>query len=181
MAMGRLQRWVPWLLCLLTAGTYWLLLLRPELGRLDTGVRREQWLRQDLEQRQRLAANRSVYREHYDSMAKTERELVEAMPDHLELPAMAAAVSVLARANAVELLATRPRPMVTRELYAEQPMRVEARGDYPNLVGFLYDLTRFPQGLGRPGDFLLSAREGTQRLDLEVDYRWYRYLGANHE
>jgi len=108
-------------------------------------------------------------------MTATRRKLREALPDAAERPAMAAAARVLAQANAVELVGTSPRPVVPRELYAEVPLQVQARGDYPGLVGFLYELTRFPQGLGCPGDFLLSAPDGADRLDLAVEYRWYHY------
>jgi len=157
-----------------------------QLGRLAQEQKTEQDLRTSLETKQQKAANLQAYRDQLAEMEQSFGAMLKQLPNRTEVAALLVDVSQTGLANGLEFELFQPENEITREFYAELPIRIRVRGNYHDFGRFVSGLAALPRivtihdvqisdsaGQTTRGQ---SSGTGDGPLALQATVKTYRYL-----
>jgi type IV pilus assembly protein PilO len=156
-----------------------------QLDRLAQEQKTEQDLRTSLETKQQKAANLQAYRDQLAEMEQSFGAMLKQLPNRTEVAALLVDVSQTGLANGLEFELFQPENEITREFYAELPIRIRVRGNYHDFGRFVSGLAALPrivtihdvQISGSAGQ-TTGGQSGTdgESLALQATVKTYRYL-----
>lgn len=161
-----------------------------QLASLDREQAREQELKQSFESKQQRAANLDAYRGQLVEMQESFGAMLKQLPDQTEVPALLVDVSQTGLASGLIFERFEPSPELTREFYAELPIRVRVTGYYHDFGQFIGGLAALPRivtvhdiqivatGSGRSARRSGAKGQDDNRLSLDATLKTYRYLDA---
>jgi len=157
-----------------------------QLGRLAQEQKTEQDLRTSLEIKQQKAVNLQAYRDQLAEMEQSFGAMLKQLPNRTEVAALLVDVSQTGLANGLEFELFQPENEITREFYAELPIRIRVRGNYHDFGRFVSGLAALPRivtihdvqisdsaGQSTGGQ---AAGTGDGPLVLQATVKTYRYL-----
>lgn len=166
----------------LVLGAGYMFMIKEKLAERDRVAAEEQTLRATFETRQRRAAALDQYREQLDEMQRTFGAMLRQLPGQTEVENLLVDISQSALAAGLEQQLFQPQAEVTRDFYAELPIRMTLSGDYhafgtfasnvaalPRIVT-LHDIKIVPQAARG------ASQEATGPLTMEIIARTYRYV-----
>lgn len=156
-----------------------------QLDRLAQEQKTEQDLRTSLEIKQQKAANLQAYRDQLAEMEQSFGAMLKQLPNRTEVASLLVDVSQTGLANGLEFELFQPENEITREFYAELPIRIRVRGNYHDFGRFVSGLAALPrivtihdvQISGSAGQ-TTGGQSGTdgESLALQATVKTYRYL-----
>lgn len=164
-------------------GAGYMFMIKEKLEERDRIAAEEVTLRNTFETRQRRAAALDQYRAQLDEMQRTFGAMLRQLPGQTEVENLLVDISQSALAAGLEQQLFQPQAEVTRDFYAELPIRMTLSGDYhafgtfasnvaalPRIVT-LHDIKITPRAAGRG-----AQQEGGGPLTMEIVARTYRYV-----
>ncbi|MEZ5449700.1 MAG: type 4a pilus biogenesis protein PilO [Thiolinea sp.] len=151
---------------------------------------KEQQLRTTLEQKQRRASQLEAYEKQLVEMQRSFGNLMQQLPSRTEIPSLIIDISEKGVSNGLEIVLFEPLQEVSREFYAEKPIKLIALGTYKELATFVSDISGLPR-IVTIHNIELKTVEGqqaqaaapttlqedsAQRLRMEALIKTYRYL-----
>lgn len=168
----------------LVLGAGYMFLIKEKLEERDRIAAEEITLRNTFETRQRRAAALDQYRAQLDEMQRTFGAMLRQLPGQTEVENLLVDISQSALAAGLEQELFQPQAEVSRDFYAELPIRMRLTGDYhafgtfasnvaalPRIVT-LHDIKITPRGATRGA----GQQEGAGPLTMEIVARTYRYV-----
>ncbi|ADC63956.1 type 4a pilus biogenesis protein PilO [Allochromatium vinosum] len=157
-----------------------------QLDRLAQEQKTEQDLRTSLAIKQQKAANLQAYRDQLAEMEQSFGAMLKQLPNRTEVAALLVDVSQTGLANGLEFELFQPENEITREFYAELPIRIRVRGNYHDFGRFVSGLAALPR-IVTIHDVQISdsagqstggqpAGTGDGPLVLQATVKTYRYL-----
>ncbi len=155
------------------------------------GVERtEKSLRTTFETKQRRASQLEAYEAQLAEMQRSFGNLMQQLPSRTEIPSLIIDISEKGVSNGLEIVLFEPLAEVSKEFYAEKPIKLIALGSYKELATFVSDISGLPRivtihniGLQAADDKVKLAgalapgkEEVARRLRMEALIKTYRYL-----
>jgi type IV pilus assembly protein PilO len=168
------------LLCGLVAFGWYHFITSGQLEQLELAEQKERDLRQSLERKQHKAANLAAYRQQVAAMEEAFDAMLRQLPDQTEVASLLVDVSQTGLAAGLEFERFEPAAEITRDFYAELPIRVRVTGRYHEFARFISGLAELPRivtvhdiEIERGDDAETAA---TAPMTLGAVVKTYRYL-----
>jgi len=163
---------------LVLGGVYWFV-TRDQLEVLKKDETTEVKLKNEFEEKQAKVVNLEQYEQQIEEMKQSFGAMLRQLPNKTEVAGLLVDVSQTGLGAGLEFGLFQPQSEISREFYAELPIRIEVTGDYHEFGDFvsglaalprivtLHDVEIGPQSRGR----------GTgSRLEMRATAKTYRYL-----
>ncbi|CAA6804722.1 MAG: Type IV pilus biogenesis protein PilO [uncultured Thiotrichaceae bacterium] len=152
---------------------------------------KETELRATFEQKQRRASQLKAYEAQLSEMQRSFGNLMQQLPSRTEIPSLIIDISEKGVSNGLEIVRFEPLNEVSKEFYAEKPIKLIALGTYKELATFVSDISGLPRivtihniSLNAENDNAKAEAQNantsldsvSQRLRMEALIKTYRYL-----
>ncbi|MEZ5538329.1 MAG: type 4a pilus biogenesis protein PilO [Thiolinea sp.] len=152
---------------------------------------KEKELRTTFEQKQRRASQLEAYEAQLAEMQRSFGNLMQQLPSSTEIPSLIIDISEKGVSNGLEIVLFEPLNEVSKEFYAEKPIKLIALGTYKELATFVSDISGLPRIVTihnislniednkksqTPDVRSTSLGDAAQRLRMEALIKTYRYL-----
>jgi type IV pilus assembly protein PilO len=162
----------------------WQFVVKQEVPELDVARRQEQELWENFEAKQRKAAN---FDEFLNQLATIERDfgtMLGQLPGKTEVDNLLEDISQTALAAGLDVRLFEPANEVSRDFYAELPIRLRYLGSYHELGRFVSDVAGLSRIVTLHDIHITPVSiedEQEEQLQLDVTAKTYRYLGEESE
>jgi type IV pilus assembly protein PilO len=131
-----------------------------------------------------------LYKAQLEEMQISFGALKDQLPSDTEIPGLILDISEKGLTNGLEIELFKPEDEIHKEFFAEKPIKLEAKGTYDQLAGFVSDLSALPRIVTinniRLEQEKLSEKEKDKtnrktiaRLSLKATIKTYRYLSED--
>ncbi|GAA0414523.1 type 4a pilus biogenesis protein PilO [Cocleimonas flava] len=166
------------------------LVIVDQLATLKTVQSQEQDKRKVYEKKQARANQLPAYKAQLEEMQISFGALKDQLPSDTEIPGLILDISEKGLSNGLEIELFKPEDEIHKEFFAEKPIKIEAKGTYAELAGFVSDLSALPRIVTINNIQLQQAEEKKEkdaakknknkptisRLSLKATIKTYRYL-----
>ena len=164
------------------------LVIVDQLASLKTVQAQEQDKRKVYEKKQARANQLPAYKAQLAEMQISFGALKDQLPSDTEIPGLILDISEKGLSNGLEIELFKPEDEIHKEFFAEKPIKIEAKGTYAELAGFVSDLSALPRIVTINNIQLKQAEEKKgakaaknnkptiSRLSLKATIKTYRYL-----
>ena len=166
------------------------LVIVDQLAALKTVQAQEQDKRRVYEKKQARANQLPAFKAQLEEMQISFGALKDQLPSDTEIPGLILDISEKGLSNGLEIELFKPEEEIHKEFFAEKPIKIEAKGTYAELAGFVSDLSALPRIVTINNIQLNQAKEKTgkegtkknknkptiSRLSLKATIKTYRYL-----
>ena len=156
---------------------YWSYLLNPlraDLDRLDRDLKQ---LKADLEQKQRITANKAILEREIKELQAKLTQVLARLPEEKEIPRLLSQVNTLGREAGLEFLLFKPGPLAGREFYAEIPIDIKVEGGYHSL-GVFFDKVSKMERIVNVSDLKMAPASGKKGVVAEFRATTYIFAGT---
>lgn len=162
----------------------WQFVVKQEIPDLEIAQRDEQGLRQSFEAKQRKAANFNDFLDQLETIERDFGTMLGQLPGKSEVDNLLDDISQTALGAGLDVRLFEPGSEVSRDFYAELPIRLRYLGSYHELGRFVSDVAALSR-IVTLHDIRISPvsveGEGEEELQLDVTAKTYRYLGEDSE
>lgn len=162
-------------------GIYWTVVENkaPQLKRAQDD---EQTLRVTFENKQRKAANYDDYKAQLAQMEQSFGTMLRQLPGETEIPSLIVDISQTGLAAGLQEKLFQPQSEVTRDFYAEKPIKIQLSGGYHEIANFVSGIASLPR-IVTLHDINITPddKDLFDRLSIEVTAKTYRYLDEEAE
>ena len=169
------------------------LVIVDQLGAFDTVKAQEQDKRRAYEKKQARANQLPAYKAQLEEMQISFSALKDQLPSDTEIPGLILDISEKGLSNGLEIELFQPESEISKEFFAEKPIKIEAIGTYAELAGFVSDLSALPRivtinGIQLKHEIVKEAAKKKKtnnnektdsRLSLKATIKTYRYLSED--
>jgi len=136
-----LQRWggLAALLVVLTILNF-VLLVRPELGTLESQAAQQRALDSQLQEKSEIAQNLNERRREMDVLQQKLDEALAELPESADLDELLAQLNEIGRKSGLEISAVEPAPEESAQIYVKIPIKMALTGNYHEIAMFLQSL-----------------------------------------
>lgn len=164
---------------------YWFY-TRHHLEDLEQARRKEQELRREFTEKQRVMANLEAYKTQLAEMQDTLDDMLRQLPTRTEMPDLLEDISNTGKRNGLSFELFKPEAEQPREFYAAKPISIRARASYHQFGAFVSSIAALSrivtveraklaeQQNQRGGS--VSPTGSTKPLLIEATLQTYRYL-----
>ncbi len=166
------------------------LVIVDQLAVLETVRSQELDKRKAYEKKQRRANQLPAFKAQLEEMQISFGALKDQLPSDTEIPGLILDISEKGLTNGLEIELFQPEDEIHKEFFAEKPIKIEAKGTYSELAGFVSDLSALPRIVTINNIQLKPAKvkkEGpiknkntnvseVSHLSLKATIKTYRYL-----
>lgn len=160
------------------------LVITDSVDELRSVESKERGLRQTFTTKQRRASQLAAYEKQLAEMQHSFGNLIQQLPSRTEIPALIIDISEKGVSNGLEIVLFEPSNEVSKEFYAEKPIKLIALGSYKELATFVSDISGLSRivtihdinlkGEDKQSD--TAPAEVAKRLRMEATIKTYRYL-----
>ena len=172
----RPAKWLVWsMLVLLVWFIAYRMAVAPSLARLETARKQESQLKQDVEQKQSMAANLETHRARMQGVTQVFGAMLGQLPGESEVAGLLEDISRTGRENGLEFQYFKPEPEVKKGFFVELPIHIRVAGNYHQFGHFISDLAELPR-IVTVHQIHISHNDkaGGKPLQMELVARTYR-------
>ena len=139
---------------------------------------KEEALRNEFKTKHSKAANLNVYKTQLADIEKSFGALLRQLPSKTEVPNLLVDISQTGLASALQEKLFQPGQEVKKDFYAELPIKIQLTGTYHEFGEFVSGIAALPR-IVTLHDIQITPQDksdGTDRLQLELTAKTYRYL-----
>lgn len=174
------------ILVVLVGFVAWIWFISPENEKINQLRQQESSLKAQIRQKQLLAAGLPAYQAQIKEMQVRFTRFLEQLPNRTQIPSLLDDVTLAGRSRGLEFELFQPLPEVSKNFYAEIPVKLKVVGAYNAMGQFAaavaamprivtlndIDITRLPS----TGSDEAAKAQSTQKLVLQCTATTYRYL-----
>lgn len=120
-------------------------IVKPKFVELEGLKQQELVLRTTFDAEQAKAANRQAYVEQLEEMKKTFNVMLRQLPNKTDIESLLVDLSQTSVASGLEVEFFKPESEISREFYAEYPIRISVTGQYHEFGKFVSGLAALPR------------------------------------
>ena len=177
--------------CVAVIGAIYHFIITPQFDKLAALESQETQLRVTFNTEQSKAANRTAYVEQLEEMKKTFNVMLRQLPNRIDIESLLVDLSQTSVSSGLEVQNFRPESEISREFYAEYPIRISVTGQYHQFGKFVSGLAALPRIVtlsdiditditlleGQPSNPLTRKNGNSQKkLKMDLVATTYRYL-----
>jgi type IV pilus assembly protein PilO len=159
------------------------LAIKPKLDAIDQAHAQEQNLLQEFKEKDSKLRNLKDYQVQLDKMEADFNEQLQQLPKETEIPSLVEDINLTGVNSGLKFKNIRLENEVVQEFFVEQPISIEATGDYHSFGGFVSGIAALPR-IVTLHDFTITASTNqASKSDIPVtDYslkaKTYRYIAT---
>ena len=158
-------------LCVIGASYY--LFISDAMDMLDVEQQKEIQLREDFENKYRLAANLKLYREQLVVMETQFADLLKMLPSENEMPGLLDDLTFVATDAGLRINSLDWDNEIEREFYIEFPIKMAVDGDYHEIGNMVSGVAQLPRIVSLH-DFVIK-RNKSGGLSMDILAKTYRF------
>src|SRR6185369_6341828 len=116
------------------------LLVRPELGVLESQAAQQRVLDSQLQEKSEIAQNLNERRREMDVLQQKLDEALAELPEAADLDELLAQLNKIGRKSGLEISAVEPAPEESAQIYVKIPIKMALTGNYHEIAMFLQSL-----------------------------------------
>ena len=162
------------------------LAIKPKLDAIDQAHAEEQNLLNEFKDKDSKLRNLQQYQAQLQQMEANFNQQLQQLPKETEIPGLVEDINVTGVNSGLKFKNIRLENEVTQEFFIEQPISIEATGDYHSFGAFVSGIAVLPR-IVTLHDFVISAIPNpNKKTDIpSVDYslkaKTYRYIATANE
>ena len=156
----------------------WQLVVRVEIPELERAQRDETTLRAQFEEAQQMAANFDDYLEQLATIERDFGTMLRKLPGETEVDNLLEDMQQTALGKGLDEKLFDPNQEISRDFYAELPIRIRYEGSYHEIAEFISDIAALPR-IVTLHDIRITPQSivgNEERLQLNATAKTYRYL-----
>ncbi|HEX7062815.1 MAG TPA: type 4a pilus biogenesis protein PilO [Woeseiaceae bacterium] len=162
---------------IVTGVLIWYLIVQDRAPQLARAEQEEQTLRVAFENKQKKAANYDRYKEQLAEMQQSFGTMLRQLPGETEIPALIVDISQTGLAAGLQEKLFQPQGEVTKDFYAEKPIKIILSGGYHEIANFVSGVAALPRIVTLHDiSITLADKDKYDELTMEVTAKVYRYL-----
>jgi len=172
-------------LCIAVLGAGYWFDTKSQWETLTQSRQQEQELKQTFEAKQRKAANLDVYQQQMAEMKQSFGAMLRQLPSQTEVEGLLVDISQTGLASGLEFELFKPEAEITRDFYAELPIKIKVTGSYHQFGNFISGIAALPRIVTLHDISIIQAQqkeagkkgaESPAPLVMEITAKTYRYL-----
>lgn len=182
--------------CAVVIAAIYHFLITPTFDKLALLESQESQLRVTFDTEQAKAANRSAYVDQLEEMKKTFNVMLRQLPNRIDIESLLVDLSQTSVSSGLEVQDFRPESEISREFYAEYPIRISVTGQYHQFGNFVSGLAALPRivtlsdidiidvtpkSTEPTNSFGKATSTGAKKLQMDLIATTYRYLEEEEE
>lgn len=174
-----------WIFILLAvAALGYFVVIQKQLQTIANAEAREQSLLNEFREKESKLRNLQQYQTQLQEMEANFNQQLEQLPKETEIPSLVEDMNLTGVNSGLKFKNIRLEKEVRQEFFIEQPISLEATGDYHAFGAFATGIAALPR-IVTLHDFIVEAKEDTQKksdipvVHYTVKAKTYRYVGAD--
>lgn len=176
--------WIFILLAVVALGYF--VVIQKQLQTIANAEAREQSLLNEFREKESKLRNLQQYQTQLQEMEANFNQQLEQLPKETEIPSLVEDMNLTGVNSGLKFKNIRLEKEVRQEFFIEQPISLEATGDYHAFGAFATGIAALPR-IVTLHDFIVEAKEDTQKksdipvVHYTVKAKTYRYVGADDQ
>jgi type IV pilus assembly protein PilO len=174
-----------WLfLILVIAAIGYFLAIKPKLDAIESARAQETQLLNDFREKDSKLRNLQQYQAQLMDMQANFNQQLEQLPKETEIPGLVEDINITGVNAGLKFKNIRLENEIKQEFFIEQPISIEATGDYHAFGSFVSGIAALPR-IVTLHDFEISALESKEKraevpvVTYKVNAKTYRYIGTD--
>lgn len=176
-----------WLFILFVVGAIgYFLVIKPKLDAIDSARVQEQTLLNEFKEKDSKLRNLQQYQAQLQQMQMDFTQQLEQLPKETEIPGLVEDINVTGVSSGLKFKNIKLENEVQQEFFIEQPISIEATGDYHSFGGFVSGIAALPR-IVTLHDFTITAeapkdaKSDVPLVNYTLNAKTYRYIGTDVE
>lgn len=176
--------WIFVFLAVLALGYF--VVIKSQLERIANEEAKEQSLLNEFREKDSKLRNLQQYQAQLQEMEANFNQQLEQLPKETEIPSLVEDINLTGVNSGLKFKNIRLESEVKQEFFIEQPISIEATGDYHAFGAFVTGIAALPR-IVTLHDFVVEAKPDTQKksdipvINYSVKAKTYRYIGADDQ
>ena len=176
--------WIFIFLAVLALGYF--VVIRSQLEAIANAQAKEQSLLNEFKEKDSKLRNLQQYQTQLQEMEANFNQQLEQLPKETEIPSLVEDINLTGVSSGLKFKNIRLENEVKQEFFIEQPISIEATGDYHAFGAFTTGIAALPR-IVTLHDFTVEAKPDTEKksdipvIHYTVKAKTYRYVGADEQ
>ena len=183
-ASVKITCWIFIFLAVLALGYF--VVIKSQLEEIANAQAKEQSLLNEFKEKDSKLRNLQQYQTQLQEMEANFNQQLEQLPKETEIPSLVEDINLTGVNSGLKFKNIRLENEVKQELFIEQPISIEATGDYHAFGAFTTGIAALPR-IVTLHDFTVEAKQDTEKksdipvIHYTVKAKTYRYVGADEQ
>ncbi|MCJ0830027.1 type 4a pilus biogenesis protein PilO [Acinetobacter sp. NIPH1876] len=171
---------------LAVAALGYFVVIKSQLESISNAEAQEQSLLNEFKEKDSKLRNLQQYQAQLQEMEANFNQQLEQLPKETEIPSLVEDINLTGVNSGLKFKNIRLESEVKQEFFIEQPISIDATGDYHAFGAFVTGIAALPR-IVTLHDFTVEAKENTQKksdipvVNYTVKAKTYRYVGADEQ
>ena len=183
-ASVKITCWIFIFLAVLALGYF--VVIRSQLEEIANAQAKEQSLLNEFKEKDSKLRNLQQYQTQLQEMEANFNQQLQQLPKETEIPSLVEDINLTGVSSGLKFKNIRLENEVKQEFFIEQPISIEATGDYHAFGAFAAGIAALPR-IVTLHDFTVEAKQDTEKksdipvINYTVKAKTYRYVGADEQ
>lgn len=176
--------WIFVFLVVLALGYF--VVIRGQLDDIANAQAQEQSLLNEFREKDSKLRNLQQYQAQLQEMEANFNQQLEQLPKETEIPSLVEDINLTGVNSGLKFKNIRLENEVKQEFFIEQPINIEATGDYHAFGAFVSGIAALPR-IVTLHDFVVEAKQDTEKksdipvINYSIKAKTYRYIGSDEQ
>ncbi|NWK80860.1 type 4a pilus biogenesis protein PilO [Acinetobacter sp. SwsAc4] len=176
--------WIFVFLAVIALGYF--VVIRGQLDDIANAQAQEQSLLNEFREKDSKLRNLQQYQAQLQEMEANFNQQLEQLPKETEIPSLVEDINLTGVNSGLKFKNIRLENEVKQEFFIEQPISIEATGDYHAFGAFVTGIAALPR-IVTLHDFVVEAKEDSQRksdipvINYSINAKTYRYISSDEQ
>lgn len=176
--------WIFVFLVVLALGYF--VVIRGQLDDIANAQAQEQNLLNEFREKDSKLRNLQQYQAQLQEMEANFNQQLEQLPKETEIPSLVEDINLTGVNSGLKFKNIRLEDEVKQEFFIEQPISIDATGDYHAFGAFVSGIAALPR-IVTLHDFVVEAKQDTEKksdipiIHYSINAKTYRYIGADEQ
>lgn len=176
--------WIFVFLAVLALGYF--VVIRGQLDDIANAQAQEQSLLNEFREKDSKLRNLQQYQAQLQEMEANFNQQLEQLPKETEIPSLVEDINLTGVNSGLKFKNIRLEDEVKQEFFIEQPISIDATGDYHAFGAFVSGIAALPR-IVTLHDFVVEAKPDTEKksdipiINYSINAKTYRYIGADEQ
>lgn len=176
-----------WIVIVLAIGVLgYFLTIKSKLDDISNAAAQEQNLLNEFREKDSKLRNLQLLQAQLQEMEANFNQQLEQLPKETEIPSLVEDINLTGVNSGLKFKNIRLEDEVKQEFFIEQPISIDATGDYHAFGAFVSGIAALPR-IVTLHDFVVEAKQDTEKksdipiINYSINAKTYRYIGADEQ
>lgn len=162
------------------------IVIRSQIDTISNAQAKEKTLLNEFREKDSKLRNLQQYQAQLQEMEANFNQQLEQLPKETEIPSLVEDINLTGVNSGLKFKNIRLEDEVKQEFFIEQPISIDATGDYHAFGAFVSGIAALPR-IVTLHDFVVEAKQDTEKksdipiIHYSINAKTYRYIGADEQ